>query len=222
MSEFSKTSSAESMAIVRALGSKEANHKKRSDDDLAEKFLPWHLRKLISISWVRRLVHYIYSIKLPGGLAYIVAKSRAIDDMLRSALATGEIRQVVFLGAGYDTRAFRFHDLLGRTDCFEIDHPEIINRKIRKVETLGLKRDNIRYCAADFDKCGDQFNIRWLHNKGIDPQKTTLFIVDGVSYFISAHAFDNIIEVILQSIGFFCMYDVEEAIGWCAGAIRRG
>lgn len=52
--------------------------------------------------------------------AYLAARSRFYDDMVTRALDDG-VRQVVVLGAGYDSRAWR----LGRPDVqfFELDHP---------------------------------------------------------------------------------------------------
>ena len=39
---------------------------------------------------------------------YVLARHRFIDEALGAALAGDEIKQVVLLGAGYDSRAWRF------------------------------------------------------------------------------------------------------------------
>jgi len=88
MKKFSKTSSAEIMALVRTLGYKESGETIRTNDYMAEIFLSKFMRLLLSFSFVRSLILAIYAIKLPGGLPYIMAKSRAIDDMLLDALKT--------------------------------------------------------------------------------------------------------------------------------------
>ncbi len=198
MAKFSKLSSAEMMALVRTIGSKERDIKLRAADDLAESFLPFHLRLLLSSRMVRSLIKYIYSKKLPGGIPYIVAKSRAIDDMLESSLADGDIKQLIFLGAGYDSRAYRFKHLLLKTRTYEIDHPEITSRKRAHVEQLGLARGDVHYCAADFSAGKDAFGLDWLSAQGVQRSASTVFIMDGVSYFLTPDAFRRVVEVMAE------------------------
>lgn len=220
MKKFSKMSSAESMALIRTLGYKENGTAMRSDDYMAEVFLSKFMRFMLSFSLIRSLILAIYTIKLPGGMPYIMAKSRAVDDMLLQALNDDEKpEQLVILGAGYDTRAYRFRDKLTNIQCFEIDHPEMIARKRAAMHQFTKKRaktrtttratastqhDNdingtsdisaVRYCAADFNG-QDNFDLDWLVSQGIDKDKKTLFIIDGVSYFLQAAAFKNLLAV---------------------------
>jgi methyltransferase (TIGR00027 family) len=191
-------SSAEVMALVRTIGNKEKDIKLKAGDHLAEYFLPKTFRLLLNVSVIRKALKAIYAKKIPGGFPYIIAKSRAIDDMLKKALSSGDVQQLIFLGAGYDTRSYRYKNLLSRTRIFEIDHPEIIKRKKELVKKRGLSQENLVYCAADFDDATEEFNMAWLLKQGIKPGLKTLFIIDGVSYFISAPAFDNVLNIIAQ------------------------
>jgi len=205
MSKFSKTSSAESMALIRTLGYKESGAAIRTEDYMAEAFLSKFMRYILSISYIRSLILAIYAIKLPGGMPYIMAKSRVIDDMLLQALEQNKSpKQLIILGAGYDTRCYRFRDKLTNTDCFEIDHPEMIARKhsaMKQFTSTSTEhtsdRDSVHYCGADFNG-KDDFDLDWLVSQGIDKNKQTLFIIDGVSYFLHAAAFNNLLSVIAQ------------------------
>ena len=70
-----------------------------------------------------------------GDLAtYIVSRHRFIDDHLERALAAKALEQVVLLGAGYDTRAYRFRDALGARPFFEVDFPSTSRRKAQVVK----------------------------------------------------------------------------------------
>ena len=198
MHKFSKMSSAEVMALVRTIGNKEKDLKLKAGDHLAELFIPLPFRFLLNFSSIRSRLKKFYAKKIPGGFPYIIAKSRAIDDMLVKALSNRDIKQLVFLGAGYDTRAYRFKALLTDTHIFEIDHPEIIERKKALVKKQKLAQENLTYCAADFDEGKDEFNLDWLAKQGIKQGKKTVFIIDGVSYFISSSAFDNVLNIITQ------------------------
>lgn len=198
MSKFAKISSAEVMAMVRTIGTKEKDEKLRASDHLAEFFLPTPFRLMLNVPVIRKTLQKVYAKKIPGGFPYIIAKSRAIDDMMQTALSSGDVEQLVFLGAGYDTRSFRYNSQLSRTRIFEIDHPEIIERKKALVKKKSLSQANIVYCAADFDEGKDQFDMAWLNKQGIKADAKTLFIIDGVSYFISAPAFENVLNIITQ------------------------
>jgi len=203
MKKFSKISSAEVMALVRTLGYKENGATIRSDDYMAEVFLSKFMRLMLSFSFIRTVILAIYAIKLPGGLPYIMAKSRVIDDMLLHALDEDQKpEQLLILGAGYDTRCYRFHEQLKKTQCFEIDHPEMIARKrsaIQQAVTASMKNDSnvssVHYCAADFNG-KDNFDLDWLSSQGIDHNKKTVFIVDGLSYFLQPEAFEHLMSVI--------------------------
>lgn len=85
-----------------------------------------------------------------GLYAGFLCRKRYIDDQLTAAIADG-IEAVVILGAGFDTRAYRF-PALTRLPVFEIDLPENIAAKkalLRKV--YGRVPDHVRLVGADFD-----------------------------------------------------------------------
>ena len=203
MKKFSTTSSAEIMALIRTLGYKENGATIRTEDYMAEVFLSKFMRFMLSFSVIRSLILAIYAIKLPGGFPYIMAKSRAIDDMLLQALHEKEKpEQLIILGAGYDTRTYRFRDELTNIKCFEIDHPEMIARKraaMKEIANTSTAKSNeeysVHYCGADFNG-KDNFDLAWLVSQGVDKDKKTVFIIDGVSYFLQADAFKNLLSVI--------------------------
>src|SRR4051794_26490410 len=64
------------------------------------------------------------------GTLYMQVRTRVIDDMLRAFVADGG-RQVLLLGAGYDSRARRFGDELRGVTFFEVDHPATQEHKRR-------------------------------------------------------------------------------------------
>ncbi|NIQ51934.1 MAG: SAM-dependent methyltransferase, partial [Gammaproteobacteria bacterium] len=57
--------------------------------------------------------------ELPGVIGSLLCRTRYIDDALREALEAGA-RQVVVLGAGFDTRAYRL-DGMDAAAVFEVD-----------------------------------------------------------------------------------------------------
>lgn len=100
-----------------------------------------------------------------------------------------EMRQVVILGAGLDTRAARFaHDFPdgGRVRFFEVDHPASQADKLARLkEASGYPIDCATYVACDFEK--DDFVDR-LVAAGFDPKAPALVVWEGVSYYLPGAA----------------------------------
>ena len=63
----------------------------------------------------------------------VASRTRYIDDYLHECI-DDEIKQLVILGAGYDSRAYRFDDLKGKVKVFELDHPATQKVKIEKIK----------------------------------------------------------------------------------------
>ncbi|MFF3565065.1 class I SAM-dependent methyltransferase [Streptomyces sp. NPDC002574] len=87
-----------------------------------------------------------------GPRASAVVRTRLIDDLVRDAL-DGDVRQLVLLGAGYDSRAFRLEAARTAT-VFEVDHPATQAAKRALVASwnrngTGRPHDDIRFVPAD-------------------------------------------------------------------------
>lgn len=87
-----------------------------------------------------------------GPRASAVVRTRLIDDLVRDAFAHGA-RQLVLLGAGYDSRAFRLEAARNAT-VFEVDHPatQTVKRELVTAwnrTTTGRPRENIHFVPAD-------------------------------------------------------------------------
>ena len=66
--------------------------------------------------------------KSPESVVPIVLRTRYFDDVLEHISRDLGIRQIVLLGAGYDTRAFRLQ-WPSSTSLFELDSPLVLERK---------------------------------------------------------------------------------------------
>lgn len=103
----------------------------------------------------------------------VVPRTVAIDDALR-ARTTG---QLVVLGAGLDTRAWRLAEL-GRTDVWEVDHPASQRDKRDRLDAeLPTTARSVRFTPVDFavDDLGAA-----LDAAGHDPAAPTTWLWEGV------------------------------------------
>jgi methyltransferase (TIGR00027 family) len=96
----------------------------------------------------------------PGVGNAIIARTRYIDNCLKEAIHAG-MRQLVILGAGYDTRAIRFKDLLEGVTVFELDHPTTQQTKMERINTfITMDLSHVRFIPIDFS--AEAFNEKLL------------------------------------------------------------
>src|SRR5262245_63541059 len=104
-------------------------------DDLAPEFLDLRFRWALRISQLP-LIGGIVPWSLidghwSGSRGTVVVRTRYIDDVLTAALRSG-VQQVVILGSGFDSRAYRLPGIAW-THVFEVDHPMTQTEKKRLI-----------------------------------------------------------------------------------------
>jgi len=119
----------------------------------------------------------------PMGL-WLALRVAYLDRLVGLAVDQLSIRQVVILGAGYDTRAARLPR--AGVQFFEVDHPATQAAKRAAVAKLpGYPVDAARYVACDFEH---QDPIERLVANGLDPNDPALVIWEGVVMYLTEPA----------------------------------
>jgi predicted enzyme related to lactoylglutathione lyase len=135
--EKQPSETAQSVAFCRALASKEKRQEIKGPDYLAELFLTDETKKILQDDDSRKwAIQNLVTSPLYG---YFIARTAFIDSIFNNAYEN-DIPQIVFLGAGYDTRSYRFINKLKNTKIFELD---INTTQQRKVELLKKNKINI-------------------------------------------------------------------------------
>lgn len=117
----------------------------------------------------------------PGLSSSIMARVKYFDDFVKKSIKDG-LEQLVILGAGYDTRAFRIEELKENVNIFEMDHPNTQGFKIEKIkEIFGSTPGNVVYVPVDFEK--EKIGEKLIEN-GFIGSKKTLFILEGLVMYI--------------------------------------
>jgi methyltransferase (TIGR00027 family) len=176
---------AQYMALFRAVESARPSRRRLFSDPFAREFLGPPLRFAAAVSRLPLLGSVIPAIMdaaWPGARTSGVARTRFIDDRLERALREG-FRQIVILGAGFDSRAYRMTGLSGAR-VIEVDHPATSGQKQRVLaRTLGRLPQNVRFLEIDFNT---QSLDEGLRTVSADLAAPTVVIWEGVTNYLTA------------------------------------
>jgi methyltransferase (TIGR00027 family) len=176
-------------AFFRALESRRPARQRLFDDPLAVAFLDRSLRAAVvaaGLPALGRALPWMLDRWIPGPRPSAVVRTRLIDDAVRSAVAAG-VQQVVILGAGFDTRAYRMPELR-RLAVFEVDHPDTQAVKLHVLEgELETRPDLVTLVPVDFDR--DHLATA-LADAGLQPGLATFIIWEGVASYLTPQAVD--------------------------------
>jgi methyltransferase (TIGR00027 family) len=184
MKEKQSSITASGIAIVRAVESEKPEGVRICYDPYAVKFLN-PLFYFINTGYAER--------SGPGVQGFLVARARFMDDILQDCLDQS-LQQLVILGAGYDSRAYRFEQLTQEVRVFEVDHPTTQRVKINKVrKVFGKLTAHVSYVNIDFNT---QTLEQRLPEYGYDERLNTLFIWEGVVMYLTQQAVDDTLSFI--------------------------
>ena len=182
--------------IYRAIGSKEFQNQKVGSDHLAEYFLPSHVRFLIKSKRLRSRGKEKNKAQMPGVFEYVLARTAFFDDVFIEAL-NGGIPQIVLLGAGYDTRPYRFSELNKCSRIIELDNAATQNRKKKCLKKFKIDiPEQVTHIPLDFNKESLKDVLQYA---GYEDSKKTLFSWEGVCMYLEPKSIDSILGLISHS-----------------------
>jgi len=183
-------------ALRRAIAHKEYQNDRFGPDYLAETFLPPHFRFFLKFKSIRENTKTKLNEALPGLTEYMIARTAYFDQLFAEALSNGT-PQIVLLGAGYDSRAYRYSAINRGTTIFELDIKPTQNRK---KDCLAKARidipTQIKFVPINFR---EESILEVLKKGGFNPQEKTLFLWEGVSYYLNAESVGETLAVASQA-----------------------
>jgi len=176
-------STAEGACALRAAGATLRDPALRNPDQLAADFVAPGIKAtaLVKVPLVRRLTPRLFETILPGSLWFELARTHHMDRVLLAEVRDGA-SQVVFLGAGLDSRSYRLRDELASAALFEVDHPVTAAVKAERLEAIfGGMPDHVRYVHVDFntEEVGER-----LAAHGFDPGARSIVLWSGVTPYL--------------------------------------
>ncbi len=180
------------IASLRALACYEDDPLIHGKDYFAELFLPADKRIPLKTTNYRPLIKKA----IPVGLyEYVIARTKYFDELFTQYLHQ-QIPQIVLLGAGYDSRAYRYANQIKNSKIFEVDTPatQKVKRQILKDNAVEI-HPNVLYVTADFEQ--DEWFQR-LYDTGYQSSLQTLYIWEGVTFYLAPKSVDSMLSLLRQ------------------------
>lgn len=140
-------------------------------------------QRVIGSSWRHWLVTRVLLRKVIPTTTFVLIRTRFTDDRVLGAAERG-VRQLVILGAGFDTFALRHPDL--GVQVFEVDLPASAALKRERLAAADIPvPEHLHFVEVDFEH--DDLRER-LTAAGFDPGEPAFFSWMGVTYYLAQEA----------------------------------
>lgn len=189
-------------AVYRAVGARHPDPSIRNDDRLAERLVGPEERSVLKEAGAEVVLAALAidteaawdSLGGRSGFARGVhVRTRHIDEVVREGLKSG-CTQIVIMGAGLDSRAYRFGDAIRGVRVFELDLPQTQEYKKKRVrEVVGSLPAHVTYVPIDFAR---QSIDSVLNAAGYDRKQKTVFIWEGVTMYLPEEAVDATLRAV--------------------------
>lgn len=152
---------------------------------------------------------------------FAIVREQYVHDLM-VAEATAGLEQIVILGAGFDTRAYRIPQIAA-VRVFEVDHPVTQAQKRQALKgVVDPLPANVRFVGVDFET--DDLGER-LRTAGYREDVRTLFVWQGVSMYLTATGIDRTLAFVAEhsakgSVVVFDYFDARELKSGEAAMIR--
>lgn len=130
----------------------------------------------------------------PTLMQAVAHRTSFFDQALAQHLAM--VEQIVFLGAGWDTRTYNRAQRDGVL-IFEVDAPQTQAVKMDALSKTGVGRATVVYVPADFNR-EPWFDA--LKRNGFDPAKPTFVLWEGVTYYLEAQAVEGTLQTVADQL----------------------
>ncbi len=192
------SATAQAVTLYRALEHRRPVEHRIVDDPYAELFLGAGSRALLDPLSVTSPVRDIAARHDIGGLpTYVLCRHRFIDEHL---LAADDAEQFVVLGAGYDSRAYRFADRLAGRPVYEVDLPPLSRRKAAIVAEHADRFVGGSYVRVEID-FRRQALADVLPAAGFTSGARTFFVWEGVAPYLDAAAVEDTLAALQAMCG---------------------
>ncbi len=184
--------------MARAIEHLKPPNERIIDDPWAHLFLSAPSRRALT-AWSDSFTGRVLRRLGATGTTYVPLRHRFLDEHLLAALDDG-VAQVVLLGAGYDTRAYRFADRLDGRPVFEVDLAAITRAKAATIAEHAdqFPETNVVRVEIDFES---QALTDVLPDAGFRVGKSAFFTWEGVPMYLTRAAVKATLDAVHELSG---------------------
>jgi methyltransferase (TIGR00027 family) len=140
------------------------------------------------------MINKLYSwMGMTGFQEIISVRTKWLDEMILQEISKKHAKQLIILGAGYDTRGFRL-DLPTKFAVWEVDQPEVQQKKLANLQWLVNKSKNddtriqgrmnstVQFVPVNFNE--DSVQEKLQSQSGFQSNQPSIMILEGVTQYI--------------------------------------
>ena len=137
----------------------------------------------------------VQALSIPGLYLHQVLRKRYIESVARTALA-GDTKQLVVIGAGFDTLSLRLSVALPECRMIEIDHPATQKAKTAALGEFELLTGSCHFLPADLST--ESLASALARCPAYDSHSATLFIAEGLTMYLDEANIRALLEGVLS------------------------
>ena len=193
------------VARMRYIQSLYESPERRNPDMLVRHFLSFSQR--LGVRWIGQ--GKLAQMRSDPFYYYLVARTKYYDQVVKDAVADG-VQQLINIGCGSDTRAYRFHELLSNkgVSILECDQAASINNK-KKMTKDWRKTHPVEHLPIDLNDGTWPVLQHVIENRNVK----TLVLLEGVSPYIDEASWGQFLDLLSSKLmpGSHVAYDFKIA-----------
>jgi methyltransferase (TIGR00027 family) len=181
------------VARLRYIQSIHESLERRNPDTLVRRFIP--LRQRLGAAWLGR--EDLAKMRAEPFYHYLIARTKYYDEVLTDAVADG-VQQIVIVGCGSDTRAYRFQDVLSARGVrvLECDQSQAIEIKQRMTKRW-RKACSVEFLPIDLNDDAWPMLGKWLGDR---TSPKSLVLMEGVSPYVNESTFSQFLRFLANTL----------------------
>jgi len=132
---------------------------------------------------------------MPGFYLHFVLRKRCIEESVKNAIDSGA-KQLIIIGAGFDTLSLEIAKDYPDLTIIEIDHPATQEWKRKAVESLDQRFDNLHMLPLDLSHNSMQELLSC--SACYDQQKVSVFIAEGLFMYLEEEEVRGILNFVRE------------------------
>jgi methyltransferase (TIGR00027 family) len=120
-----------------------------------------------------------------------------MEDYQKHRATADSPYQIVLLGAGMDTKAYRWATEMPHSKWFEVDQAEVVEMKEQLLQEIQPAEENmyvhVERLKLDLSQDLPQLFPR-LQERGFDPTASSLFVMEGLLYYIPPEGIESLFQ----------------------------